>query len=119
LVVFGRSDSQAHLAPTDPHSRRQQVALARRRAIRRDPVDLALDIPASYEPFAVSTRRVATNDDRVPDLGCPFALNPQQLIANAEQEVRWSTLTNWSVDIDRQRGCGSGDVQFRNVPFLI
>jgi hypothetical protein len=46
-------------------------------------------------------------------------LNPEQLIAKAEQEVCSSTFTNWSVDIDRERGFGSGNVQFRDVPFLI
>jgi len=110
LVVFARSNSQAHLAATDPHSRGEEVALARLSAIGGECVDLFLDVPPSKETIAVSTGRIAPNNDRVSNQRRPFALDLQQVVSDVEQQICAAAFANGPVHIDSEGGRRSRNV---------
>jgi hypothetical protein len=119
LVVPRGSDSQGDRRRVFYSLDRNEVAAVEIDRVGGDGVNLPRRIPASYEAVRSTSARHARNDQHLAPSCRPFALDPEQSIIEAEDEVVAASVGNRAIDLDAELDGFEGDGRLRDGSLLI
>jgi hypothetical protein len=119
LVVFRGRKAQVQLPSGAERVEQNVVAALIIRAVRSSASISSGGIDAPPQAFSCATVRIRAHQDHVTDASRPLALHPDELIAEKEDHVEPSALSDGSIDLDPELGCSMCDGRLRDRTFFL
>src|SRR5581483_487418 len=119
LLVPSRSEAEPNLPPSPELVHREEVAAVELGTVSDQRVDLARRIRAPHETGRRSTRGVTAHDDDISFARGPLALNTDELIVDAEDEVTTAACADRREDLETQPRRIEERGGLRNGSFLV